>query len=211
MLVPSCNASPVRYQTKTLSFRSAPSRDTFVKKESMNLRIKPDALLFIVAIHIAIVFCGCRTAIQHTAAQVSHQKDSSDVELLQGAHGSIASQVQTHTDIIGNKWKITWHFDTSKPINPTTGLPPASGLEIEGSEMQKQMEKKTNVSSETSDSLSYHAKEVSSSDSASQQTDDKQTESGTSIERSIAAGIFVIIIIIAIILYARSNPPKQNH
>lgn len=94
--------------------------------------IKPYAQPFILAILIALLFCNCRSAYQHSSVRVSEQTDSVSVRLSSKAHGSITSQAQTQTDINGNKWKITWHFDTSKPADPTTGLSPTSKLEVDG-------------------------------------------------------------------------------
>ena len=89
------------------------------------------------AILIALLLCNCRSASQHSSVRVSEQTDSVSVRLSSKAHGSITSQAQTQTDINGNKWKITWHFDTSKPTDPVTGLPPTSKLEVEGSEIRR--------------------------------------------------------------------------
>ena len=72
------------------------------------------------AILIALLLCNCRSASHHSSVRVSEQTDSVSVRLSSKAHGSITSQTQTQTDINGNKWKITWHFDTSKPADPTT-------------------------------------------------------------------------------------------
>lgn len=71
------------------------------------------------AILIALLLCNCRSASHHSSVRVSEQTDSVSVRLSSKAHGSITSQTQTQTDINGNKWKITWHFDTSKPADPT--------------------------------------------------------------------------------------------
>ena len=170
--------------------------------------IKPYAQPFILAILIALLLCNCRSASQHSSMRVSEQADSVSVRLSGNAHGNITSQAQTQTDINGNKWKITWHFDTSQPADPTTGLPPTSKLEVEGSEIRKQIENRENVSSETSDSVSYQKTDTGFSNEYTQQESQKQTESGTDIERSIAIGIILLSIIIGIILYVRSHSPK---
>lgn len=163
------------------------------------------------AILIALLLCNCRSASQHSSVRVSQQAGSTDVKLSSKAHGSITSQTQTQTDINGNKWKITWHFDTSQPADPATGLPPTSKLEVEGSETRKQIENRENVSSETSDSLSYQKTETGTSNEYNQQDSQKQKEAGTGIERSIATGIILLSIIIGIILYVRSHPSKQDN
>lgn len=159
----------------------------------------------------ALLLLGCRSSSQHSSLRVNQQNDSSAVTLSATAHGSITSQVQTHEDIKGNHWKITYHFDTSKPTNPNTGLPPTSRVEVEGSQVQQQTERQENVSSETSDTLNYQKKTNSSVNNLEQQDKDKRIESGTRIERSIATGIILFIIVIAIILYVRSHPSKQNN
>lgn len=166
---------------------------------------------FTLAILIALLLCCCRSAHQHSSLSVNQQKDSSVVRLSEKAHGSIASQSQTHTDINGNQWRITCHFDTSKPTDPITGLPPTSQLEIEGSEIRTQVESQENVSCETSDTVSYHHDEVKDSSTVDQQNDNKQKETGTNIEKSIGAGIILIALTLAIILYVRSHPSKQNN
>lgn len=163
------------------------------------------------AILIALLLCNCRSASQYTSKRVSQQRDSTDIKLSSKAHGSITDQVQTQTDINGNKWKITWHFDTSQPADPTTGLPPTSKLEVEGSEIRKQIERQENVSSETSDSVSYQKTETESSNEYSQDDSQKQKESGTGIEKGIATGIILLSTIIGIILYVRSHSSKQDH
>lgn len=163
------------------------------------------------AILIALLLCNCRSASQHSSMRVSEQADSVNVRLSSKAHGNLASQVQAHTDTNEKKWKVTYHYDTSKPADPTTGLPPTSKLEIEGSEVQQQVERVENVSSETSDTVSYQKTETGSTNEYNQQDNRKQKETGTGIERSIATGIILIFIITGIILYVRSHPSKQNH
>lgn len=173
--------------------------------------INRHALPFIMAILIALLLCCCRSTHQHSSLRINQQKDSSSVKLSEKAHGSITSQSHTRTDINGNKWKITYHFDTSKPSDPSTGLPPTSQLEIEGSEIHTQVEGQENVSSETSGSVSYHHEQAKSSSAADRQDDSKQKATGTSIEKSIAAGIILITFTLAIILYVRSHSSKQNN
>ena len=58
--------------------------------------------------------------------------------------GTIASQVKTTKDEHGSSWKITYHFDTTQTPDPTTGLPPLSGIEIEGSEKQSKTAQESN-------------------------------------------------------------------
>lgn len=163
------------------------------------------------AMLIALLLCNCRSASQHSAVRVSEKADSINVKLSGKAHGSIASQVQTHSDTNGKKWKITYHYDTSKPADPATGLPPTSKVEIEGSEIQQQLEQLENVSSETSDTISYQKTATGSTNEYSQQDSLKQKETGTGIERSLAIGIILLFIIIGIILYVRSHPSKQDN
>lgn len=165
----------------------------------------------ILAILIALLLCHCRSASQHSSMRVSEQTDSVNVKLSGKAHGSIASQVQTHSDISGKKWKVTYHYDTSKPADPATGLPPTSKVEIEGSEVHQQEEQLENVSSETSDTVSYQKTATGSTNEYSQQDSQKQKGTGIGIERSIATGIILLFIIIAIILYVRSHPSKQDN
>ena len=88
------------------------------------------------------------------------------------------------------------------------GYPPTSKLEVEGSEIRKQVEHQENVSSQTSDSVSYQKTDTGSSNEYTQQESQKKTESGTGIERSIAIGIILLSIIIGIILYVRSHTSK---
>lgn len=173
--------------------------------------LKHYAQSFALGLFTVLLLSSCRSSSQHSSLRVNQQKDSAAVTLSATAHGSITSQVQTHEDIKGNHWKITYHFDTSKPTDPTTGLPPTSRMEVEGSQVQQQTERQENVSSETSDTLNYQKKTKSSTNNLEQQDTDKHIESGTRIERSIAAGIILFIIVIAIILYVRSHPSKQNN
>lgn len=77
-----------------------------------------------------------------------------------------------------------------------------------GSEIRKQVEHQENVSSQTSDSVSYQKTDTGSSNEYTQQESQKKTESGTGIERSIAIGIILLSIIIGIILYVRSHTSK---
>lgn len=168
-------------------------------------------LPFIMGIPIALLLCCCRSAYQHSSLRINQQGDSSSIKLSEKAHGNIASQSHTHTDINGNKWKITYRFDTSKPSDPFTGLPPTSQMEIEGNEIHTQMEIQTNISSETSDSVSYHHEQAKSSSTKNQQNDNKQKETGTRIEKSIGTGIILITLTLSIILYVRSYSSKQNN
>lgn len=163
------------------------------------------------AILIALLLCNCRSASQHSAMRVSEQADSTGIQLSAKAYGSIASQAETHSDVTGNKWKVTYHYDTSKPADPATGLPPISKLEVEGSQSREKVEHLENVSSETSDTLSYQKTATGSTNEYSQQDSLQQRETGTGIERSLAIGIILLFIIIGIILYVRSHSSKQDN
>ena len=110
----------------------------------------------------------------------------------------------------GSSWKITYHFDTTQTPDPTTGLPPLSGIEIEGSEKQSKTAQESNDTVHSSNSSSK--REVSGQtiqrESGTETRKDSKVATGTDdgIRNGLSIGIPLLFIIIALSYYAK----RQN-
>lgn len=109
---------------------------------------------YLACLAVAGLLCSCRAAYQRDTHSQEDTHLSQSGSTLHTTTGTIATQVKTEKDEQGKYWKITYRFDTSQPTNPTTGLPPISDIEVEGSENTTQTKQETNESVQLSDSTS---------------------------------------------------------
>lgn len=91
-------------------------------------------IIYFACISVGILLCACRSSSLHSNQFKENGTFQHNYNELNTGTGTIASQVKTTKDEHGSSWKITYHFDTTQTPDPTTGLPPLSGIEIEGSE-----------------------------------------------------------------------------
>lgn len=154
--------------------------------------------------------CACRSAksgIDRTQADTS----LSQLERIEhNASGTISSQVKTKETEKGNTWRIVCNFDTSLPVDPQTGLPPTSSIEIEGGETETQTSQEDNESARVSDNLSkQNAIDLDASDQSERQTDNEHTVFA-GIDKGIKTGLIIGIPIVLIILIVIGHARKKN-
>lgn len=168
---------------------------------------------YLICLSIVGLLCSCRTAYQrNTHTQENTHLSQSDA-ILHTSTGTIASQVTTEREEQGKHWKITYRFDTSKPIDPLTGLPPTSDIEIEGNEVTAQTKQETNESTQLSDSTAtkndltlYTDKELTTNKSV-------DTEALTGVDDGIRYGLLIgiplVLIILTRIYYVRKKDSSE--
>ena len=98
------------------------------------------------------------------------------------------STLTKFTTIDSNSWRITWTFDTSKPVDPTTNLPPVQSVQAEGTKLQVQEDSKEEVDS----TFVETAKEEVSED---REVDVVSTEDRSSAVGHFPAGLFDYVLI----------------
>lgn len=154
--------------------------------------------------------CACRSAksgIDRTQTDMS----LSQLERIEhNVSGTISSQVKTKETEKGNTWRIVCNFDTSLPVNPQTGLPPTSSIEIEGSETETHTSQEDNKSARVSDNLSkQNAINLDTSNQFERQTDNEYT-AFAGIDKGIRTGLIIGIPIVLIILALISHARKKD-
>ena len=154
--------------------------------------------------------CACRSAKSGTDRTQADTSLSQLERIEHNASGTISSQVKTKETEKGNTWRIVCNFDTSLPVDPQTGLPPTSSIEIEGSETETQTSQEDNESARVSDNLSkQNAIDLDTSDQSEKQTDNEHTVFA-GIDKGIKTGLIIGIPIILIILIAIIHARKKN-
>ena len=86
-------------------------------------------IIYFACISVGILLCACRSSSLHSNQFKENGTFQHNYNELNTGTGTIASQVKTTKDEHGSSWKITYHFDTTQTPDPTTGLPPLSGIE----------------------------------------------------------------------------------
>ena len=169
---------------------------------------------YFVSLVIAGLLCSCRAAYQRDTHTQEKANLSKSVNSLHTTTGTIASQAKTEKDEQGSGWKITYHFDTSQPINPITGLPPTSGIQIEGSQNTIKTKEEKNQSEQLSDSTSNESKtnQSTSNESATQSVMEAEGLTGIDdgLKTGLAIGIPIAFILLALIYYVRYHKTNTS-
>ena len=165
-------------------------------------------LIYLACLAIAWLLCSCRST-----------QEQSDLSITDSAlrirTEDTYSRFNLNQKQTGKDWKVKVNFDTTKSADPSTGLPPISNIEIEGS--------KTTIKTllQKDDTTRISDKQETTTDITFQQN--KQSESQKNASGSIADGIddgfkYGLIIGIPILLiililpfyakYRQKNPSK---
>ncbi|MCE8600197.1 hypothetical protein PDM24_11645 [Bacteroides fragilis] len=170
-------------------------------------------IIYFACISVGILLCACRSSSLHSNQFKENGTFQHNYNELNTGTGTIASQVKTTKDEHSSSWKITYHFDTAQTPDPTTGLPPLSGIEIEGSEKQSKTAQESNDTVHSSNSSSK--REISGQtiqrESGTETKKDSKVATGTDdgIRNGLSIGIPLLFIIIALSYYAkRQNTSK---
>lgn len=170
-------------------------------------------IIYSACISAIVLLSACRSSYRHTKQLRENQSIQESNSELHTSTGTIASQVRTNQEELGKSWKITYHFDNTSPVNPTTGLPAVSSIEIEGSEKQiKAMQTSidsvhTSSSSTTKGSLNATANQESDTDIDGSHKAATGIDDG--LKHGLTVGIPLFIFIIALSYYAkRQNTQK---
>lgn len=91
-------------------------------------------LIYLVCLAAAWLLCSCRTTYQKDLSTQEQSSLSISDSILYTRTGDIYSRFNLNQEEAGKDWKVKINFNTSKPADPKTGLPPISDIEIEGSE-----------------------------------------------------------------------------
>lgn len=91
-------------------------------------------IIYFACISVGILLCACRSSSLHSNQFKENGTFQHNYNELNTGTGTIASQVKTTKE--RTRFILEDHvpFDTTQTPDPTTGLPPLSGIEIEGSE-----------------------------------------------------------------------------
>lgn len=178
--------------------------------------MKPYARILILAVCLVIawLFGSCRSSSQRNTSSQEKFALSSVSNDSVSARGVLTS-VTTSTQATDSNWeKTTYTFDTSKPANPNTGLPPLSSVSIEGIQTATQTKKEEHHTADVSaQSSTKNAVEVSTDKVAQGSTQYKGSvlsgvDSGLKI--GLMIGIPLAVLILGIIIYLKYGKRKTN-
>ena len=162
---------------------------------------------------IPFVCGGCSSSHNRSTRIERETKDSSFLVLIRQITERLDRETNTNLQHTQNEFRTIITFDTDKPADPTTGLPPISSVETTGSasELNKQIQETVNY--QKNDSLGVAEKKGSEESYQESEDKKKDVEVGTDISGAISTGIIILFIIISIIIiiYVRSNTPKQSN
>ena len=164
--------------------------------------------LFAVAIGCALLVSGCRAHRQLSTVQTVEERDHITERMEVERTTVDRSALTKFTTIDSNSWRITWTFDTSKPVDPSTNLPPVQSFQAEGTKLQVQEDSQEE---DESSSVEVAKKEVSED----REVDIVSTEDRSSAVGHFPAGLFdYILIALFVVVFiwgfndARKNSPK---
>ena len=172
-------------------------------------------LIYLACLAIAWLLCSCRSTLQNNRSTQEQGDLSITDSALRIRTEDTYSRFNLNQEQTGKDWKVKVNFDTTKSADPSTGLPPISNIEIEGS--------KTTIKTllQKDDTTRISDKQETTTDVTFQQN--KQSESQKNASGSIADGIddgfkYGLIIGIPILLiililpfyakYRQKNPSK---
>lgn len=94
--------------------------------------------LFAVAIGCTILFAGCRAHRQLSSQQTIEERDNFNEHMVTRYSNEELSKLTESTITDKETWSFTMVFDTSKPADPETGLPPVESIQATGTKQQVQ-------------------------------------------------------------------------
>ena len=172
-------------------------------------------LIYLACLASAWLMCSCRSTLQNIRSTQEQSNLSITDSALRIRTEDTYSRFNLNQEQTGKDWKVKVNFDTTKSADLSTGLPPISNIEIEGS--------KTTIKTllQKDDTTRISDKQETTTDVTFQQN--KQSESQKNASGSIADGIddgfkYGLIIGIPILLiililpfyakYRQKNPSK---
>ena len=162
---------------------------------------------------LPVVCSGCSSSLNRSSRIEREAKDSSFLALIRQITERLDSETNTNLHHTQNEIRTIITFDTDKPADPSTGLPPISSVETKGSTSELAKHKQEKLSYQKNDSLGLE--ENSGSEESYQESDEKQkeVEVGKDISKAISIEIIILVIVISIIIiiYVRSHSSKQSN
>ena len=162
--------------------------------------------MFAVAVGCALFMSGCRAHRQLSTVQTVEERDHIservEVERTESEQSTITESVSTDSE----SWSVTWTFDTSKPVDPETNLPPVESIKAEGKKLQAKAEKQEEVDS----SLVETAEEEVS--------EDREVDIVSTEDRSSAVGHFpggfadyiLIVLFVVVFIWGFNDARKAS-
>lgn len=155
-------------------------------------------------VHTAISFlCGlllvsCRTHHHGVQSSYTSQRENLVEECDMQSHSTIQTTHSTASRGETSSWRITFHYDTSKPPQPSTGLPPVQSMSIEGSETMQTSSADLQVQTERLDST--QTTKAAESICEQRMTSESTTEvrAGVDVSKALVGGIVLALLILII-------------
>ena len=157
-------------------------------------------------VHILFIFlCGaicyaCRTSRQSSYSSNSSLQLSGTEEIKRERTDDMSSRFSLREEQNQKTWKATINYDTSKPADASTGLPPVSSIEIEGSEkeVKAMLEKEDTIRSQEGEESSSRL-EIQDRRLLEKETN-TNLSAATGIESGFKYGLIIGIPIVLIII-----------
>lgn len=160
-----------------------------------------------------ITLCvGCRSSYSRNNKSETHSKLNYTGNMSYTSAGTVSSQTYNTKENDSNWYRIAYTFDTSKPADPSTGLPPISNLSVEGSQATSKDTQRVNNYTHSQDSiqasaeLNHNVDSTTSGNAAHQGGVLSGIDQG--IKTGLSIGIPVFFILLSLLVYARIR--KKN-
>lgn len=169
------------------------------------------AIAIALALSMAFLSAGCSSHRHIQTDQTVEQRDTFagavSVRRQSGAR-SLSSRVTTSDR---NAWRITWRYDTSKPSDPETHMPPLSSIEVEGeAQAQEERSSSDDVAVEAEDDQTKVSGGGGVNVSASEHRDTEVRDRAGRIMGGVIPGVLFIMIIIMVAKDIRNNAGKDT-
>lgn len=186
-----------------LSFTCVGARAIFAEKFRTNKMGKNVTFIIALALvlSLGLLAAGCRSHRHVQTASDVQQRDSfAALVVRQSRSLSSSTSFSTRTSD-RNTWRITWNFDTSKPADPETHLPPVASIQVEGEE---QTQEETSSTDDVAVETENEQNEVSGGGEVNVTTvEDRDTEAGSGLGSYLVGLIPGILIVIGFIMIAK--------
>lgn len=155
-------------------------------------------ILLALAMCLAIPLAGCGSHRKLHALEDIAQRDSYDRHAQVEQQSEESTTLTRRTSVNQDLYRFVLHFDTSKPADPQTLLPPVKSIEFEGEKIQAQEDEQE----ETDSSLTANASEDESAEGGVDVSTVEDRDSAVGTDNRLAGVFLGVIFVIAFILVA---------
>lgn len=141
---------------------------------------------------------ACRTHHHGLHSSEVLQRENVSEQCAMQSYTSIQQQQTQAAKSETSSWRITFHYDTSKPPQPSTGLPPVQSMSIEGSETMQTSSADLQVQAERVDSTQTTKNAESICEQRVTSESSTEVRAGVDVSNALVGGIVLALLILFI-------------